>query len=83
MKNYASLRSWAKAKAGLIMIGLAGVFYLIDCAVAYGDPHDVAWIKSGVYAGGLVGFWTTTLPMAVFGLGYALFNFIRSRIEKK
>jgi hypothetical protein len=38
---------------------LAVIFYCTDCAGASKEHPDVPWIESGVYAGGLFGFFAT------------------------
>ena len=75
MSNWSSLPDKEKAIAGLGMIPLAGLFYVIDCVCVFvgGAHRDVPFIKCGTFMG-----WFIIDPMlAVFGFLIAIFYGIR------
>jgi hypothetical protein len=41
------------------LLALGGFFYVVDCFWASQEHPDIAFLRSGIYAGGLFGFLAT------------------------
>lgn len=72
----------SKTLSGFGVILIAGIFYLVDYALAHRVHPDIAWLKSGIYAGGFFGV-EISLCLAVFGFIYGAYHAIKSIIEEK
>jgi uncharacterized membrane protein len=46
-----------------IIVGV--IFYLIDCLVAHKMHPEVSWLESGVYMGGLGGFYVSVIVVLI------------------
>jgi hypothetical protein len=44
---------------------LAGIFYFVDCMIAYKSHPEVSWFESGIYCPGPFGFLATVCFAAV------------------
>jgi len=76
MSNWSSLRVRDKMIAGLGLLAMAGLFYLVDCVCVFvgGAHRDVPFIKSGVFMG-----WFILDPMMA-GIGLLIFIYYGIRL---